>query len=91
MGTNKKNADYFKLKFCPKVDVWAYLGLNVKVRLDQTIWGSSESSWDLENGKIMKKILRPKVDVWVYLGTNVESRLNHTLWGSFESSWAPET
>ena len=31
-------------KFGPKVDVWAYLWLNVKSRLNHTIWGSFESS-----------------------------------------------
>ena len=40
-----------KRKICQKVDVWAYFGLNVKIRLDHTIWGSFESSWALENGK----------------------------------------
>ena len=62
-------------KFGPKVDVWAYLGLNVKFRLNHTIWGSFESSWALENGRIMKKNVRPKVEVWAYLGLNVKMLL----------------
>ena len=33
-----------KKNFDQKVDFWAYLGLNVKIRLDHTIWGSFESS-----------------------------------------------
>ena len=42
-------------KIRPEVDVWAYLGLNVKIRLNHTIWGSFESAWALENGKNNEK------------------------------------
>ena len=37
------------------MDDWAYLGLNVKIRLNHTIWGLFESSWALENGKNNEK------------------------------------
>ena len=52
LNFSKKN---FLKKFGPKVDVWAYLGLNVKSRLNHTIWGSFESPWALENGKNNEK------------------------------------
>ena len=70
-----------------KVDVWAYSGWNVKTALDNTIWGSFESSWALENDKNKEKKLRPKMDVWAYSVLNFKSPLNHTIWGSFKSSW----
>ena len=37
-----------------KVDVWAYSVINFKNPLTHTIWGSFESSWAPENGKIIK-------------------------------------
>ena len=40
---------------CPKVDDWAYLGLNVQSPLNYTISGSFESSFALQNGKNNEK------------------------------------
>ena len=37
------------------MDVWAYFSLNVKNRLNHTIWGLFESSWALDNGKNNEK------------------------------------
>ena len=37
------------------MDDWAYLGLNVKIRPNHTIWGSFESPWALRNGKNNEK------------------------------------
>ena len=88
LGTNKKNADYFKFK-PPRSDFTApdwsreIFGFESDTAVAERRRIAQNSSFD---SNISKKKFDPKVDVWAYLRFNLKIRLDHTIWSSFESS-----